>query len=570
MGDRRHTGRSAGERLGTWLRCAASLLALLLTGSAATSVAAQGTGVGELSSYISAEDARLGATAGTIVLAKSGRISQPLTLGRGHNLTVQAPITWGATVRLAGGNTVHCAPGAAITATVPAFDQRALTGMLLLAQASADLRVEGCHVTSATQSVLLAGSPVSDLTMQGNVVSGMTLASADSPAVGVSSERLSFSGNTVTLPPGGSHNAGLLLFYAKQVTASGNVFVGPTHGIQWWGGDSGAPGASLAQVTRTGQMTFTANTCKDVGGACIWGSMGYDIVIRGNTADGCGDVCFDTEGGLRTQIVGNTATRCGNGCGAIFFFTDETAISGNHFRADAPGGGLLFIKNVSQNPLAHRHLTIEGNELTCLTQICHVMRQEAASEISFRNNQITDGTWQPVGYARSVVIGGNHYRFTRPITGSGAAIAAPAVIGGTSLEIVSNTVESAVPQPAGIACIAAAWSDFNAVDSGLIAGNSCAQAFAVGVHVGSTGQNPGLTGLWMVGNNRLNGGTVLHEAPGSREHFIDLGACGDGMCKPAAAGLAQGRAIPGCPGVAPGPTAVCLGGVRGWALVPAP
>ena len=214
--------------------------------------------------------------------------------------------------------------------------------------------------------------------------------------------------------------------------------------------------------------------------------------------------------------------------------------------------------------------TIEGNELTCLTQICHTMRQEAASEITFRNNQVTDGTWQPVGYARSVVISGNHYTFKRAIMGSSAAIAAPAVIGGTALEIIGNTVESTVQQPAGVACIAATWSDFNAVDPGLIAGNRCGKpgAFAAGVQVVSAGRNPGLTGLWMVGGNRLGGSTVAHEAPGSREHFIDLGACGGGACIPAGEGLAQARAVPGCTGPAPGATAVCLGSA-GWVTVPA-
>ena len=548
----------------------AGLLLLLLMAATDACVFAQTSVVGgDLSSYISGEDARMGAAPGTITLAHAGRIGQPVTLGRGHTLAIQAPVIWAATVRLAGDNTIQCATGATITGAVPGFDQRALTGMLLLAQQTAHITVQGCHVSSVTQSVLLAGYPVSDLTMQGNVVRGMTLAVVNSPGAALSNERLSFTGNSVTMPAGGSHFAGLLLFFAKGVTATGNTFVGPTHGIQWWGGDSGAPGAALAQVTLAGKMSFTGNTCKDVGGACIWGSMGYDIEIRGNTADGCGDVCFDTEGGLRTQIVGNTATRCGNGCGAIFFFTDQTVISGNHFRADAPGGGLLFIKNASQDPLSHRHLTIEGNELTCLTQICHVMRQEAASEITFRNNQVTDGTWQPVGYARSVLISGNHYMFKRAITGSGAAIAAPAVIGGTALEILGNTVESTVQQPAGVACIAAAWSDFNAVDPGLVAGNRCggAGAFAVGVHIVSGGKNPGLTGLWMVGGNRLGGGTVVHEAPGSREHFIDMGTCGEGACTPAAAGLAQARAVPGCTGPAPGPTAVCLGSA-GWVTLP--
>ncbi len=533
-------------------------------------MAVDGQGAGEdLSAYVSREDARLGAGAGTIVLAQPGRLGQSVTLGRGHNLELRAPITWAATVRLAGDNSVHCAAGASVTAQMPEFAFGQQPGALLLAQGVSGVRVEGCHVNSATQSVLLAGYPIFDLTMQGNVLSGLTLAGVNSPDTNTPSQRLSFSGNSVTMPGGKSNNAGVLLFYAKGVTASGNNFTGLVHGIQWWGGDSGAAGASLAQVTRAGEMIFAGNTCKTVAGSCLWGSMAYDITMRGNTADGCGDVCFDTEGGLRTQIVGNTATNCQNGCGAIFFFTDQTVISGNHFRADAPGGGLILIKNVSQNPMTHRHLTIEGNELTCLTHTCRAMYQEAASEITFRNNQIADGTWLPLGYARAVLIEGNHLSFTRPISGPGAAIGAPAVIGGTALEIVSNVIDSAVQQPPDVACIAAAWGDFNAVDPGLIAGNRCGPGqFAVGLRVTSEGKNAGLMGVWVVGGNRFGAGSVVHTAPGSRERFVDLGECGAGACRLDATGVAQAHALAGCTGAAPQGSAVCLGPVRGWASIP--
>ncbi len=527
----------------------------------------QVTGGSDLADYIAREDARLGAGRGRVVLAEAGRIGRPVTLGQGHDLEVREPVVWGATVRLAGGNTVRCVGAGAISAELPEYVFAGASGMLLLAENTRDIHVNGCRVSSKAQSVLLAATPASDVSMSGNVLSGLTLAVTNSAAEALS-ERLSFANNSVSMGPGSSHNAGILLFWAKGVTGTGNTLAGLGHGIQWWGGNSGTPGANLSQVTRTGGMQFTGNHCRDIGGACIWGSMGSDVEIRGNDAAGCGDVCFDTEGGLRTEILGNTATGCGNGCAAVFFFSDQTAITGNHFRADAPGGGLVLIKNASQNPMAHQHLTISGNELRCMTKVCWAVHQEAASGVVFSGNTITDGAWLPLAYGSGLVISGNTMEFTRPIMGVAAAIAAPGMLHSAPLEITSNRVTSQVPQ--GVACIGASWSDFNSMGFGLIAGNTCGERgmFRVGIGVSSTGKNGGLAGVWYVGGNRLDGGTVEHTAEGSHEVFHELGECGSGACTLDARALRSAGPAPWCVGKPGGPGSVCLGPQAGYVAVP--
>ena len=542
---------------------------------------AQASASDDLSAFLTAQDTRLGAARGTIVLDHPGRIGTPVTLHRGHGLELRAAVAWAATVHLEGDNRVACFASGHITAELPGYEFPKTAGMLLLAEGASGIQVTDCVADSKAQSVFLAGYPIANVTMTGNVLHGMTLVVTNGPAAGrqgpITSTNLVLSENQVSMPAHGSNNAAMLLFFAKGVTANDNVFTDVVHGVQWWGGNSGDAGAKPAQVTQAGQMRFTGNSCKSVSGSCIWGSMGSDIVMRGNTADGCGDVCFDTEGGLRTQIIENTASGCVNGCAAVFFFTDQTLIAGNHFRGAAPGGGLILVKNASQDPAAHDHLRIENNDLRCEPGVCRAMYMEAAGGVSFVANQVTDGVFLPVGYGRAVVIARNRFVLNKALTPGAAVIQAPAVLGGTALEVLDNTIETRVAQPEGSACIAGSWSDFNAVDVNLIAGNRCFGTghFPVGLRVVSEGENAGIAGVWVLSANRLGGGRLEHVAKTPNERFFDMGECGTDAgsgCRVNAAGVAGARALGGCAGAAPAATArtvpVCLGAGRGWALVP--
>ena len=528
---------------------------------------------GDLSVWLKAQDASLGSGQGTIVIDQPGRIEAPVTLGPLHSLALHAPVDWSATVRLAGGNTVQCSNNAVITAHLPAYGFAQPTGMLLLAAGGSHIRIAGCHVASATPSLLLAGYPISDLDMTGNVLDGVMLLAVNGGPN--SSQRLAITKNVVTAAAN-SHAkyAGMQLNSAQTVTVSTNSFTNLMHGAMWWGGDAGAPGANLSQVTTTGAMTFSGNVCKNVGGSCIWGSMGYDIAMRGNSADGCGDVCFDTEGGLRTQIVNNTASGCVNGCAGLFFFTRQTLIAGNHFYAQAPGGGLIFIKNSSQIPSAHDGLSIAKNDLRCEPQLCRAVYQEAAGSIAFTDNEVTNGVWLPIAYARAVTITRNHFVYTKALTDTPAGLWAPGVLGGTALEVVGNRIESNAAQAVGSACLAAGWSDFNATDTHLIAGNACAgtSPFPIGLIVTSGNGNPGVSSIWIVSANQFGSAKVSNTAKTPNERFFDLGECGPAGCQPDEAAINAVRSLPGCPDKAPAATAgtmpVCLGPVRGWGSVP--
>lgn len=525
------------------LFCVLASSAPPLVRAQATSVAVESFPGADLSARLAAGDAALGQRAGTLSVNVPGTIRRALTLHRGHSLLLRAPVTWSETVSLEGENSISCEGGAArVTAGTPAFHFPAPGGTLLLASGASGITVRGCSFVSDQTSMLLVGAPVARLTMENNTLAGLSLAVTWNG----SSNDLRFTGNTVVFPVARhSDIAAISLYGAKQVVANGNHFTRTLHGIQWWGGDSGAPGATLDQVTSTGEMQMVGNTCAEVG-SCVWGSMGYGIKISGNTAAGCGDVCFDTEGGRDTEISGNTASGCANGCAAIFFFTRNTAILGNHF-SGMPGGGFIFIKNASADPLRHQGVLVSGNTMECLPGPCRAMYAEAASAVRFENNQIVNGTYLPVNYARAVTIAGNHMRFTVPLPAGTPAIQAPAILGGTTLLVSNNTIESDVAQAPGTACIAASWSDFNNTDLHILAGNRCggSHPFPVGIVTTTDGKNPGPHALWYLAGNTAFGQATLHHAATANDVYRELASCGPGQCRTATVSTPRGAICAG-------------------------
>jgi hypothetical protein len=441
----------------------------------------------DLGTKLAAADRELGAARGLIEVESAGEIQTGFTLHAGHGLMFHAPVVWRATVTLMGGNEVSCGSGIEIKAVMDAYVPPSATNMLMLTKGGSGIRVHGCRFSAVAPSVVLVGYPMSDIAMDGNTLQGLTLAATD----GGTSTDLSFNGNVITMPRQGSRNAAVLLFFAKRVKGTGNRFTRTAHGVQWWGGDSGAPSSTIEQVRASGEMVFVGNVCNDVAGACLWGSMGYQIQMRGNTAVGCGDVCFDTEGGVDTTIAGNVAKGCGNGCAAMFFFGKNVAITGNTFTGMSPGGGLILLKNVSRNPSRYSGIDIADNVLRCEPGPCHAAYTEAAAGVRFEGNEVSNGTYRAVGYGQAVSIVNNHFLFMKPLAVGAEAIGAPAMTGGTTLEITGNTIESNVAQGADSICIGASWSDFNASDKHMIVGNRCdgSNPFPIDVSTTTNGAN---------------------------------------------------------------------------------
>ncbi len=462
------------------------------------SLRAQGT-LPDAAASIRGQEARLGTAPGTVVLDRVSRLQAGVTLGRGHALLIQAPLSLGpgASVRLLGGNEVHC--------TAPITADRGLN--LFVADGVSDVAVRDCDVTvaDAPGGVLLTAKSSQRVAATGNQLVNMAIfATGNTGEPQGQTTDVTLTGNSSTFLKGRGP-IGIYLTYVLRATVEGNRFRGTGHGVEWWGGNANDGWRSPAEVTGAGAISITGNQCWDAGGSCVWGSMGVDVAVTGNTAVGCGDVCFDTEGGVRNLFTGNVARACGNGCYAAEFESEDATFSGNFAYADAknPALALVLIKHPSGRPFNHVRLTVSGNTLAC-GAVCTAFYSEGEDGLVLAGNTLTNGVVQFANYTNSVVVRGNTLRFTAAL-GAQAAIAGPTLVNGHHSEIAENWIANEGPVAAGTTCIGQSWSDFNSADEMRIVRNTCL-GFATGISTETNGGNPGAPrAVWFLEGNQISG-----------------------------------------------------------------
>lgn len=480
--------------MGKWL--AGAGLGLLAFGGSC--LFAQGA-LPDAAASIRAQEARLGAGPGTVVLDRASRLDAAVALGVGHGLVIRAPLSLGpgATVRLRGSNEVRC--------LAPLTADRGLN--LFVAEGVSDVAVRDCDVTvmGAPGGVLLTATRADRVVVTGNQLVNLAIfATANAGGPQSQTTDVTLTGNSSTFPKGGGP-IGIYLTYVLRATVADNRFRGTGHGIEWWGGNANDGWKSAAEVTGAGEMSITGNQCWGAGGACVWGSMGVDVAVTGNTAVGCGDVCFDTEGGVRNLFTGNVARGCGNGCYAAEFESEDATFSGNFAYADAknPAVALVLIKHPSGRPFSHVRLTVSGNTLAC-GAVCTAFYSEGEDGLVFAGNTLTNGVVQFANYTNSVVIRGNTLRFTAAL-GAQAAISGPTLVNGHHSEIAENWISNEGSAGDGTTCISQSWSDFNSADEMRIVRNTCL-GFATGISTETNGGNPGAPrALWFLEGNQFSG-----------------------------------------------------------------
>ena len=472
------------------------------------------------------QQARLGAGPGTVTLDRAARLDEAVTLGPGHGLVIGAPLSLGpgATVRLMGGNEVHC--------RAPLTADKGLN--LFVAEGVTDVAVRDCDVAvlAAPGGALLTATRSQRVTATGNQLTDMAVfTTANSGGAGSQTTDVTLTGNSATFPKGGGP-IGIYLMYVLRATVANNRFRGTGHGIEWWGGNADDGWRSAAAVTGAGEMSITGNECSGAGGACVWGSMGVDITVSGNVAFECGDVCFDTEGGVRNLFTGNVARRCGNGCFAAEFESEDATFSGNFAYADAknPTLALVLIKHPSGRPFGHVRLSVTGNTLAC-GEVCAAFYSEGEDGLVFAGNTLTNGRVQFANYTNTVAIRGNTLRFTAPL-GAQAAISGPTPSGGHRTEIadnwISNEAAGEASSGAGTTCISQGWSDFNSADEMRIVRNTCL-GFPTGILTVTQGGNPGAPrAVWFLEGNQFSGTAegqrLVHRRVSGNEEYMSVPA----------------------------------------------
>ena len=493
---------------------------LLLASLCARGVQAQ-SNLLDASQVIQQQDARLGAAPGNIVLDRPARLGSSVTMGAGHGLLINAPLTVGAaSIRLAGHNEVRChAPLTVENATD-----------LFVADGATDLSVRGCDATVAGRSggFLLTATRTARVDLTDNHLVKMAIFNThNSGGAASQTTDVTIAGNSTEFPPV-TGPIGIYLLYVVRGTVANNRLRGTGHGIEWWGGDANEGWRGFDAVTGAGDLTITGNVCQAAGGACVWGSDGFDINVSGNTADICSDVCFDTEGGVRTLFTGNAARGCANGCYAAEFESLDTTFTANHAYADEghPGLALVLIKHPSGRGPNHVNLTVTGNTLTC-GKLCLAFYSEGEDGLSLASNTITNGDVQFVNYTNTVLIHGNTLRFTVPV-GATAAMAGPSLSNGHRSEISGNTILAEAGATGDATCIAQGWSDYNNTHETRITGKTCA-GFRNGVVTTSNGGNPGAPhAVWFLDGNRFSGvppaQEIVHQHTSGNEVYTSIPA----------------------------------------------
>ena len=461
-------------------------------------------------------ESKLGSAPGTVVLDRPARLDRTVTLGAGHALVIAAPFTVGnASIRLAGHNDVRC--------TAPITAENGVD--LFLADGTTDVSVHGCNVkvTGRPGGYLLTATRTAHVHVADNQLLNIAIFNThNTGGTDGRSTDVTLTGNS-TIFKGARGPIGIYLLFVVGGNVSGNHLEGTGHGVEWWGGDANEGWPGVAAINSAGKLTITHNDCKDPGGACVWGSDGFDISVGQNTTDSCGDVCFDTEGGVRTNFTGNIARHCGNGCLAAEFESQDAVFTGNTAIADGtvPEGPLVLIKHPSGRVPNHVNLVVSGNTLVC-TKLCSALYSEGEDGFTFSKNIITDGFLQFMNYTNNVAITDNTLRFQVPV-GTASGIGGPTLSNGHHSEISGNQILAQAGVDGDAPCIGQSWSDYNNADEMRITGNTCA-GFRTGIATRIAGGNPGAPhAVWILSGNHFIGipaaKQIVHEHKSGNESY---------------------------------------------------
>lgn len=473
---------------------------------------------------IRAQDARLGGSAGTIVLDRASRLGSDVTVGVGHALRIDAPLTVSkGSIHLLGHNAIRCNAGVTVENATELF----------VADGATDISVSGCdvEVTGRAGGYLLVATRSARIAAEGNHL--LNLALFNTHNLGGSASQttdVTLANDSVDFTkPGGP--IGVYLLYVRRGVVADNRFRGTLHGVEWWGGDANTGWRSAAEVTGAGELSITGNVCSAAGGACVWGSMGFDVTVSGNTAEICSDVCFDTEGGVRNLFTGNVARACMNGCYAAEFESQDAVFSGNMAYADAksPSLALVLIKHPAGRGPNHVNLTVTGNTLVCGDHVCEAFYSEGEDGLVLADNTITNGAIMLVNYTNAVLIQGNTLRFTAPM-GANAAITGPSVYNGHRSEIADNSISAEAGANPNAVCIAQSWSDNNSSDEMRLVRNTC-EGFPHGIVTETAGHNAGAPhAVWLLEGNQFAGTPeaeqIVHRHSSGNEVYTSVPGAG--------------------------------------------
>jgi|GEM_PF-1506942 len=434
---------------------------------------------------------------GTINVNAPGSILTAVTLAAGHSLRFNANVTQSAAISLGGNNRVSCGNSAVVTTTIAApftsssnnlfFINCSFSGIggdILNATGSSHIRMSG-----------ISGNAIGIIGMVGGSDLHVSHSTVDGATYGV----VTLGTNYVTVEDLGC-------------TGTGNCAQWQNHDANF---NAGGPN-SRASVTALGAGHYAYNNirCTSVQ-ACVWGSVGYDIVVSNSQAIGCGDVCFDAEGSMDVKFIGNTGTGGGNAVGSTFFFSDNNQFINSTFTGP---GTLILVKNSSGNPNLSNLLQVSGGTLDCGSVACNAIVAESTTAVSIMGTRFRNGVISTIGQQGAWTIANNIMEFG---TAGSNAITIAGVVFGALVDIYGNRI-TASGAPAGSSAILVETSYANATQSFRIKDNTTI-GFPVDITTANDTGNPSVGMISTLDNNWTGSNNVVHTHPnGNFDSYAEL------------------------------------------------
>jgi hypothetical protein len=462
---------------------------------------------------ITAAQAFLGGANGVLSINTAGSIATAFTLLAGNDLQINAVVTnqAGVVSTLAGNNRLSCSSAGILTIA---------TGSPFVSNSN-NITIDHCHASgdATANASLLVTTGSAHI-----IINNLILTSIGTIHANGGSDLL-VTGNTVTFPSGALAGYGAVWQGTSFVTVTGNHFYNVPNGAEFFNANAdfnaGGPTSRAGVISAgAGHYVMSNNTCDHVA-ACMWGSVGYDVVITGNAANVCSDVCFDTEGSIDVVISANRAAEASNGGVSSFFYTENFLAQGNNISSSA-GAPLMKIYNVSGIPTRNTGFVARGNKLTCLVVICPAFSNQAATNLTFEGNDITDGSYSLGDQSSNMSIKHNHFNTTFTAPSAWTAINTNAIINGGLLEIEDNTI-TGVTQPAGSICIANTSLDFNSTVTLRVIGNKCLGGFPIDLTTTNSGTNSSTGVITTLQGNWWSHNNVTHtHSTGNVDNYSEL------------------------------------------------
>jgi hypothetical protein len=485
----------------------------------------------DVGAKINAADAAAGAGSADIRVTAAGNVSTVPTIRSNHRLILTAPLTW-TVAPVLNSNTKIIGTGSIATQTVNA------PSAWIVARNLSNVEIENLWVTNASVpttegSQILACLACSNIVMNWNhgfrigiFRSGTTSANYAAVTSTTLTANVHLEGNRIDgnefTPIASSRFITLaFLMFATNATLIGNDAFNCEYNLEWWGGNAGTEGRTLTNPRWARNIKVTGGSAVNVA-AGFWGSMGQNIAVTDVTSDTCLDVCLDAESSTNVSFSKFTVHNAGNGGLAVFFGSIANEFGPGIVTSDTAASVLMFLHNVSANPLQSFGVKIHHVKFICsdLARLCD-LKADPIGSLQFNDNELSNSALTFIQTNNSgFEISRNRFSYTFAPTAFSAIKISGQIFNHKPISVIAgNTFESSVIQLAGTFAINATITDFNFSDILLVRDNTT-NGFTNDAKFVANSGNAGISPTFIFMNNNWGANSITKSITGKLGKFI--------------------------------------------------